>query len=317
MLRREAHWLDREERKHKAQLRRDATAEREEAKQSRRQEFQLPDVKAAVAELLTRPPGLPLDEYAGRILSQHGEDGMTVETLRRIGIRHRRAVEIGCGANGGNAGVLIAGAEFEALLLDGDQELIDMARNVFSGLSATVQCEWISRETVNDTLGRDGFDRDLDYLGIDLDGIDWWIWEALEVRPRMVVCEYNPLFGADVSVTVPYADDFNRANRGETGRFTYPKGYYGASIAAFERLGRRQGYRLVATAPASQNAYFVLDELAGDLPRISPADAWRPITKGKEPTAPDERKLFLLNLIQDEGVHRYFETRGFPLVEVD
>src|ERR1044072_9292838 len=44
--------------------------------------FELPDMEAAVSDLMQRPAGLPLDEYSHRLASQHGEDGLTVEVFR-------------------------------------------------------------------------------------------------------------------------------------------------------------------------------------------------------------------------------------------
>jgi hypothetical protein len=291
---------------------------RGDAKMARRREARLPDMQAGVARLLSRPEGLPLDQYADpetdRLTSQHGEDGLTVELVRRVGIEHRRAVEIGCGSNGGNAGVLVAGLGFEALLLDGDEELIAIARDYFAGQPARVESAWITRETVNDLLAGRGFDRDLDYLGIDLDGIDLWVWEALKVSPRMVICEYNAYLGPDEAVTIPYTPDFVRKARDKSGKFAHPKGYYGASLSAFERLGRRKGYRLVATAPGSENAYFLREDVDGGVPAVSAVQAWRPRTKGKAAT-PYRSKF--VSQIEKEGVRQYFEKRGAPLVEVE
>src|SRR4051812_14134604 len=82
---------------------------RSTAKLERRRSAELPDVRAVVGELERRPRALPLEEYVHPIASQHGEDGVTVEMFRRVGIEHRRAVELGCGSNGGNAAVLVAG----------------------------------------------------------------------------------------------------------------------------------------------------------------------------------------------------------------
>jgi hypothetical protein len=288
--------------------------ERHKAKMARRHAAKLPDdVRDVVAGLLQRPEGLPLDAYAHRISSQHGEDGLTVEVFRRAGIEHRRAVEIGCGANGGNAGVLVAGLGFEAMLLDGDEELTTIARKYFAGQSARVEQAWITRETVNDLLAAHGFDENLDYVGIDLDGVDYWIWEALTVRPRVVLAEYNAFFGPDAAVTVPYVPDFVRSARDKSGRFVHEKGYYGASLTALERLGRRKGYRLIGTAPASENAYFVRDDIDAGFPEVSAADAWRPRTKGKAAVPYGEG---LYARIQSEGPSAYFEARDCPLVEV-
>ena len=274
--------------------------------------FELPDMQTATAELLLRPEGLPLDQYAHRLASQHGEDGLTVEIFRRMGVEHRRAVELGCGANGGNAGVLVAGLGFNALLVDGDEALLTHARRLYAGQPANVVHSWISAETVNGLLEKHGFDRNLDYLGIDLDGVDFWVWDALSVRPRLMILEFNPFFGQHAAVTVPYRPDFDRTAR-NAGGHVQPKGYFGASITALERLGRRKGYRLVGSAPRSSNAYFVRVDVNAGLPEVSASDAWRPLLKGKAETPVADQ---LRQQIEDEGPHEYFERRGFPLVDV-
>jgi hypothetical protein len=274
--------------------------------------FELPDMPGEVGRLMRRPSGLKLDEYAHRLTSQHGEDGVTVEVFRRVGTEHRRAVELGCGVNGGNAGVLTAGLGWETLLVDGDPDLLVHARRIFSSSPATIVQAWIAAETINTLLGEHGFDRDVDYLGIDLDGIDYWILSVLTIRPRLIVVEFNPFFGPDVAVTVPYQPDFDRTKRVDM-RHVLPKGYFGASINAFERLARSKDYRLIGAAPRSSNAYFLRDDLDGGLPTISAADAWRPIVKGKQNVPVKTR---LMQQINDEGVAEYFERRGFPLVEV-
>src|SRR5215216_7929022 len=147
----------------------------------------LPEIMRAWQE---RPGGQPLHTYAQQMTSQHGEDGITVEVFRRIGVAHATAVEIGCGANGGNAGILVAGLGFRGLFLDGNEELVRECRRVYAAFPVEVRQTWIERETIADVLAGAGFGSDLDYLGIDLDGVDYWIWEALTVRPRLLIVEY-------------------------------------------------------------------------------------------------------------------------------
>jgi hypothetical protein len=295
-------------------LRRALKAARGARKRERRASMSLPaDLPEVVTALLRRDPGDALPTYAARVLSQHGEDGVAVEVLRRIGIEHRRCVEIGCGGNGGNAGILIAGLGFDGLLIDGNPDLVEMAGSLYATCAATAVSAWVTREGVNALLAEHGFEGDLDYLGIDLDGIDYWIWDALEVRPRFMICEYNAQLGREAAVTVPYAPDFNRKTRDRaTGRYVVPKGFWGASLAAFEYLGRRKGYRLVATIPGSPNAVFVRDDLDGGLPAIDPAEAWRPPTKGT--TASAQRAIY--EVVEAEGAVEYFRSRGAELVDV-
>ena len=42
--------------------------------------------------------------------------------------------------------------------------------------------------------------------------------------------------------------------------------------AAFERLGRRKGYRLVLVEPRGINAYFLRDDVGPDIPAASAVD---------------------------------------------
>ena len=252
------------------------------------------------------PAGLPLDAYAARMYSQHGEDGITVEVFRRIGVEHRRAVEICGGANGGNAGILVGALGWDALLVDGDKELISICAALHP--SATAVAAWVDREGIGPLMAAHGFDDRLDYLGIDLDGIDYWIWDALLVRPRLVIVEFNPLFGPDAAVTIAYRRDFSRKARDENRRLINPKGYFGASIAGLAALGRRKGYRLVGSVPDSSNAYFVREDVATGLPACTPREAWRPAKGGKG-------RDRLAVEIPAEGVHNYFSARGCPLVE--
>jgi hypothetical protein len=99
--------------------------------------------------------------------------------------------------------------------------------------------------------------------------VDYWIWKAMTcVRPRVVLLEFNFRWGPERAVTVPYRPDF-RAPRDK-----HPWGG-GASLAAFARLGRERGYRLVGTHRLFFNAVFLRSDVGGDLfPEISTAEAF-------------------------------------------
>lgn len=285
-----------------------AKAELGEVHMAARRAWQPPaDLAKTVEGWLQREPGRPLADYQAKVCSQHGEDGITIEIFRRIGVEHRRAVEIGCGANGGNAGILVGALGWEGLLVDGSAELARICGGLYPG--ATAVAAFVNRDTVGPLLAKHGFDDRLDYLGIDVDGIDYWIWEALPVRPRLVIVEFNPLFGPDAAVTIAYRDNFSRKQKNADGQPMNTKGYFGASIAGFAALGKRKGYRLVGSAPNSSNAYFVREDVAGTLAECAPAEAWRPAKEGKG------REKVIRGVAAD-GVHEYFRARGCPLVDV-
>ena len=74
-------------------------------------------------------------------------------------------------------------------------------------------------------------------MSIDIDGNDYWVWEAVRVvEPAVVVIETHIEFGMR-DIVVPY-----NANHVYPGK--HPE-YFSASPVAMVKLGRRKGYRLV------------------------------------------------------------------------
>jgi len=83
----------------------------------------------------------------------------------------------------------------------------------------------------------------VDLLSLDLDGIDDWVWEAIEaITPRVVVVEYQDMLGPERACTVPYADDFSCDRFPKTGGMP---NFAGASPRAFVELRWHKDYRLL------------------------------------------------------------------------
>jgi hypothetical protein len=127
---------------------------------------------------------------------------------------------------------------------------------------------FVSRETVNDVLNEHGFASDLGLFSLDVDGNDYWIWEAMTADPIAVVVEYNSVFGARRAVTIPYDTAFDRTQA------HFSNLYFGASLRALAELGERKGYVLVGSNSAGNNAYFVRREHAAGLPQPSVVEAY-------------------------------------------
>ena len=132
----------------------------------------------------------------------------------------------------------------------------------------TIVREWITTENVNQICSENGIKGEIDLLSIDLDGIDYWVWRALDViRPRVVVVEFNDLWGADRAVTVPNSPEF----RGVVTKYGWF--YGGASLPALVKLGRQKGYRLVGTVAMGINAFFLRDGIGETLlPEVEAKD---------------------------------------------
>jgi hypothetical protein len=122
-------------------------------------------------------------------------------------------------------------------------------------LSATAA--FITRDNINDLVTAEGFDGPLGLLSIDVDGNDYWIWEAIDrVEPAIVVCEYNSILGDVRPISIPYNPDFRRFSAEPSGL------YFGCSISALRRLAGDKGYTFVGTNSNGVNAFFVRNDLA-------------------------------------------------------
>ena len=225
-------------------------------------------------------------------LSQNEEDGLLLALFKRIGTTDRRFVEIGCGMNGVNSGFLAQECGWSGLMVDAKTASIEKVMIRFKGHPVRVAKQRVSREGVNAMLEKFGFMGELDLLSIDIDGMDYWVWEAVTAcSPRVVAIEYNWLFGAERAVTIPYSAEFDLSAIGN-------RGYRGASLAALAHLGRTKGYRLVATERV--NAFFLRNDLGPDIREIDVSRGYR---------AP-------LNITRGKSVFDKIARAGLPLVDV-
>ena len=215
-----------------------------------------------------------LDDPSDRemqVSSQWGEDGILQALVRKVPLGRRRFVEFGVeDYREANTRFLLQNDNWSGLVMDGSAANVE--RIALDPISwrhdLTSRCAFITRENVNDLMREHGFSDDLDLLSIDVDGNDYWIWEAVSATPRIVVVEYNSVFGSSLACTVPYRADFSRTTAHSSNL------YYGASAAALEQLGTKRGYRLVCGNRAGNNLFFVREDVAGDLPRRTAAEAW-------------------------------------------
>jgi hypothetical protein len=220
---------------------------------------------AQYAASATKREPLPAWRDAGfSIYSQDDEDGLLLLILGVIGTKSRRCVEICAGsAMECNTTNLILAHAFDGLLLDGNRQLVERGRAFFKTERASqlwpprYEVAWVTRESINHDLRRFGFEGDVDVLSLDVDGMEFWLWDALEaIRPRVVVVEYQDIAGPGRSITVPYDPKFSAVGHPSTDGLP---NYAGASLLALARLGARRGYRLVGTNRCGFNAFFVAE----------------------------------------------------------
>ena len=203
--------------------------------------------------------------------SQNGEDGIILLIFSVIGAKSKRVVEI-CAGDGieCNAANLIINHGWSGLLFDGNADLIKQGKLFFEKptgahrlrrLPPTLVHAWITTENVNNLISENGFSDEIDLLSLDMDGVDYWIWKAIKcVSPRVVVLEYNNRWKANQSFTVPDESMFVG-----TGASVEGEGYFGASLLAFQKLGKEKGYRLIGANSINTNAFFMKNDVGLDI----------------------------------------------------
>jgi len=153
-------------------------------------------------------------------------------------------------------------------LFDGNERSVRAGQEFFAKCSDTSYAPpkftqaWITAENVNDQIARSGVSGPIDLLSLDMDGMDYWVWKAIDVvQPQVVVCETVNSIPGDRALTVPYHASFTYQS----------EDFRGASLAAMCKLGCAKGYRLVGTHRFGFNAFFMKNGVGEEFfPKVDP-----------------------------------------------
>jgi hypothetical protein len=212
----------------------------------------------------------PLYSFEQRIHSQNGEDGVTLALLDALGITAPTALEFGVeDGTECNTRILV---ERGHRVVQWDRDHDNPARGLHRA--------FVTVDNLPELVERDRVPRDLDVLSIDVDYYDFYFWWRIagSVSPRIVIIEVNVSHPADEDRVVR----FEGPDRSWDGTR-----YFGASLLALARLGRRLGYTLVYAEQRGVNAFFVRDDLVEPVRPLAPhlgdvARLWRPAMYGSD-----------------------------------
>lgn len=211
-----------------------------------------------------------LQDAEFHVFSQFGEDGIIQYLISHVPIQHHTCVELGVGNyEESNTRFLLMNNNWKGLIVNADTEHITYVKSEQSGnlryrhhLEAV--SSFITKEHVNTLLEKYGIRGDIGLLSLDIDGVDYWVFEAIQsISPRIVVLEYNSVFGDTHMITVPYKKDFDRRKE------HHSLLYFGASLPALVHLAKKKGYVFVGSNSAGNNAFFVRKDVARGLPHLS------------------------------------------------
>jgi len=182
--------------------------------------------------------------------SQNDEDGILQEIFKRIKTESERFVEFGAGDCLENSCTYLLLSGWRGTWIEASHTEVRSIEQHFGSYittdDLTVIEAFVTPQTINKLI-RD----EPDLLVIDIDGNDYYVWEALDIRPRVVMIEYNATFRPPVAIVQEYSPQ----------PFWHGENFYGASLAAMELLGRKKGYSLVGCNYVGTNAFFVRNDL--------------------------------------------------------
>jgi len=245
-----------------------------------------------------------------KVLSQWGEDGIIDWIIERAAIppRLHTFVESGGGQyREANTRFLLENRNWHGLIMDGDQTLSEGVRRNqrYYRYGLKMKSAFITRENINDLIVEAGFAGEIGLLSIDIDGNDYWVWEAIDaIQPVICICEYNAFFGDLHPVSIPYDSKF------AVGLSHPDRLYFGASIAALASLGARKGYRFLGTTLAGNDAFFIREDYASPFDSALRNIVARP-SNFRVPTDGSGNDAWV------DGRDRFKMVSGFPLIHTE
>lgn len=204
------------------------------------------------AEKTQKEGARSLHGFEHQVCSQNGEDGVIAEIYRRIGFGNRVFAEVGTGDGVENNTAFLHSLGWTGFWFDGEPPRFAVLP---SDAGLRFQQAFVDRENIATLFSAAGVPKDLDLLSLDIDQNTYYAWQGLrDWKPRVMVVEYNASIPAHIDWRCNY--DPKRTWDGSAN--------FGASLKAFEKLGRELGYTLVHAEILGANSFFVRNDLVGD-----------------------------------------------------
>ncbi len=160
------------------------------------------------------------------VYSQYGEDGIIQYLIDVLQLSNKQCCEIGMsGIVFSNTYNLVENYNWYGVYVEKNKEELDKVK---LGIHINLEVEKTGINSIDNILKKNTkLDKNFDILSIDIDGIDYYIWDGLSTyEPNVVIIEINPFLGYDV-------DYINRGS------------IFSSSFKSVVELGNRKGYTLV------------------------------------------------------------------------
>ena len=191
--------------------------------------------------------------------SQGGEDGVILFLCQLLKIKN--GVEIGT-ENWIQSNLRLATRIFHLNVGLIDGELKNMKYVEDDKISylehVSTLASWVNKDNINDLLGNLQSKmnvEEFDLISLDIDGVDYYVFQNINYKPKVYIVEYNSIFGENDSCTVPYDNTFFRYNFHKSGTI------YGCSYKLWINAMNKKGYKLVFTTSTGNNLFFIRNDV--------------------------------------------------------
>lgn len=268
----------------------------------------------AIGTLLSRQlqQGLQIRRLADaefKIFSQWGDDGIIQWLVHTLDLECETFIEFGVeDYREANTRFLMMNNNWSGMVLDASRKNIAAIKSseYFWKHNLIARQAFVDCENINRLLEESGLGENLGILHIDIDGNDYWIWDAIRpAAPQVVIVEYNAVLGNSRPISTPYESAFRRSKAHHSNL------YFGASLPAFIHLANSKGYTFIGCNSAGNNAYFIRDDKLSS--RLAPVVDSATFVDSKFRESRDAAgKLTYLH-----GTDRISEIKGLPVINVE
>ena len=188
-------------------------------------------------------------KFKKNIYSQNGEDGIIEEILSRLDDKlDKTCCELGAwnGIHLSNCYNLIKNKNYSALLIEADKKKYkELCKNIPDNkiikLNKFVHFE--GSNSLDSLLEENNFNINFDFLSIDVDGCDYYLFKSLtKYKPKLICIEYNSTIPNDIEFI--QKKNFNIAQ--------------GCSALSLVNLAKKKDYSLIAST--NSNLFFIFNE---------------------------------------------------------
>ena len=197
-----------------------------------------------------------INKFEYKKTSQNNEDGIFDYIIQKLDLKKINFVEIGFDYYENNS-INYLKKTNKGLFVDASYEKVFIFKNItnlfYKNKKIFFKNSFVNKDNINDIILEyfDSFE-EIDILSLDVDGVDYYIFEKLKFRPKIICIEYNFWFGSELKCSIPYSEKF---------KWEVGSPYSGASLNAICSLAYLKDYHLIALESSSVNAFFVRGDL--------------------------------------------------------